>query len=99
MLLKGSLQYDAVACSWKDISPETLHMLLNWADCVIVMEAYMAAKIPEKYHNKVNIIDVGPDVWCNPFHPDLIDKIQKLIAGIPLKFRTRNAVLHEGATQ
>ncbi len=91
MMLKATLQYDAVACSWKDIAPETRDMLCLWADGIIVMEAYMFDKIPEQFRSKTTVVDVGEDVWCNPFHPALTEKIQGLMAStnIVVQMQTR----------
>ena len=54
---------------------ETLDMLFNWANKIIVMEEYYKYKIPEKYHNKVMVCEVGPDIYGNPSNGILIDKV------------------------
>ena len=56
-------------------SETTKNMLYEWADKIVVMEQHYLYKIPEIYHPKVIVCDVGPDVWFNPKHPDLISKI------------------------
>lgn len=89
MMLKATLQYDALACSWKDISPETFAMLCEWADAIFVMEEYMAEKIPKEHNRKLNVVDVGVDVWSNPFHPELMGKISALLGSKPILQRER----------
>lgn len=89
MILKATLQYDAVACSWKDITPATRDMLCGWANGIIVMEGYMLDKIPEQFRHKTTVCDVGEDQWCNPFHPELTAKIQGIITTMPLNVEYR----------
>lgn len=79
MMLKATKKYDAIACSWKDISETTFDMLAAWAHRIIVMEGYMLDKIPERHRDKVMVLDVGEDRWCNPFHPELTTKIAFLM--------------------
>jgi len=87
LMLKATKQHDAIACSWKDISEQTFHMLAAWADAIIVMEAYMAEKIPEPWQDKLNILDVGVDVWANPFNQELWAKIGDLLKETHIKIR------------
>lgn len=54
---------------------DTLKMLFEWADKIIVMETRYKEKIFPQYQNKVFICDVGADVWNNCTHPDLINKV------------------------
>jgi hypothetical protein len=79
---------DVLACGWQWNSPETREMLYDWADIIIVMEAYMAKHVPEKHHfnsnglRKLLCFDVGPDVWSNTLggatHPELTAKLIEL---------------------
>src|SRR6266849_2021611 len=78
-LLKYEYGIDTLACSWERNSPATLKMLFEWADAVIVMETYFKQYVPEEYHHKLVVIDVGPDVWANGLHPDLLDKIRTVL--------------------
>jgi predicted protein tyrosine phosphatase len=78
-VLKYQYGIDAIACSWEANTQETRDMLCNWADSVIVMEASFAQYIPQKYHSKLQVMDVGPDMWGNSLHPQLIELIQKRI--------------------
>lgn len=70
---------DGLACGWQSNTEETRYMLCHWAQTIIVMETYMAEFVPEEFKHKVLIYDVGPDIWSNPLHEDLIAKVTRLI--------------------
>jgi len=36
-------------------------------------------KIPERFHNKLFVYDVGPDRWFNSLHPELIEILEELV--------------------
>jgi predicted protein tyrosine phosphatase len=75
--LKNSLEngHDAIAAGWRFNDFDTLAMLCAWAQIIIVMEPYMVEKIPPVFKDKIKICDVGPDVYGNPKHPALINKV------------------------
>lgn len=60
-LLKNKYGQDALAAGWRLNTPETLIMLYDWADMIICLETYMKEKIPQQYHNKTSVFDIGPD--------------------------------------
>lgn len=65
---------DAVVLSWRWNSPETFHMLSEWAERIILMQNWgreVVKGIPESCWSKVRIFDVGPDRWFNAFHPEI----------------------------
>lgn len=78
-VLKYQFGIDALACSWEKNSPETMAMLFRWATIIIVMQAEFRQKIPVRFQSKVLAIDVGPDVWCNGLHPELIELCSRLL--------------------
>lgn len=78
-LLKYEYGIDAVACSYERNSAETLKMLFDWSDAIIVMETYMTQHIPDPYKDKMYILDVGEDRWCNSLHPDLLAKLRPML--------------------
>jgi hypothetical protein len=63
---------DALACSWEKNTAETLDMLFRWADKIIVLQAEFSQYVPEEFAQKLFVVDVGPDVWANGLHPDLL---------------------------
>ena len=86
-VLKYMYGVDAVAASWEKNSPETLDMLCRWADAIFVMQPEFVEKVYEPYRTKVHVIDVGPDVWFNSLHPELIDKVNGLLQRYPKAYR------------
>jgi hypothetical protein len=81
-LMKYRYGEDALACSWEKNSAETLKMLFDWADKIIILQAHFIQYVPAEYHEKVGVVDVGADVWCNGLHPDLLNLlISKLEPG------------------
>jgi len=66
-LLKYKYNFDAIACSLEKNSEETLQMLFEWSEKIILMQGYMMEHVPKEFHNKVIVTDVGEDVWfCIP---------------------------------
>ena len=78
-LLKYRYGCDALAASWETNSVETLTMLYEWADIIIVMQAEFEERVYLAYRDKVVVIDVGPDIWFNGLHPDLLKKCDDLL--------------------
>lgn len=54
-----------------------LDMMAAWADYIVVMEPKFANKF-ERFKEKVRILDVGPDIWMDPFHPELQSKVSEV---------------------
>ncbi len=75
-LLQMLTEHDILNAGVEENTFETLQMLMNWADKIISLtdSANVAASLaPEK-----NIfIDVGPDLWNDPFRQELQHKLLK----------------------
>jgi hypothetical protein len=71
-VLRWEFGQDALAASAEKNAPETIAMLCEWANYVIVMQPRFAGAVPARYAHKVHVLDVGPDVWKNPLHPELL---------------------------
>lgn len=67
----------AVACGWATAGTG-LHWLSQWADVIFVMQAEFSQYVPEPYRHKVVAMDVGPDRWVNPYHPELAALVKRL---------------------
>jgi len=78
-VLRAKYQADALACGWKFNSEDTLRMLCAWADGIIVMQQRMQQQIPDTFQEKVLVVDVGPDLWYNSLHPELLTKVDLLL--------------------
>lgn len=73
--LKYYFGQEAIAASHAKLSDDTMEMLFEWADRIILMQPHFADRVPEVYVPKVKVCDVGKDVWMNPLHPLLLTKV------------------------
>lgn len=67
--------HEALAAGWNKLSEQTLHMLCDWADKIIIMEGQFYGHIPLPYRNKVIAADVGPDEWGPQWHSELRKRV------------------------
>lgn len=63
--------YSAVAAGAETCGSAIRNGLALWADAIIIMQPAFMAAVPEQYRSKVRVLDVGPDKWSNPYHPEL----------------------------
>lgn len=77
-VLKYGLGLDALTASLEKNSPETLDMVCNWADGIMVVEAEMRDQVPMKYQPKVRVFPIGPDIWGASLHGDLMQRISSI---------------------
>lgn len=68
----------AVAAGADTAGPDALRVLSQWADRVIVLEEKFAAAVPDVSRPKVFAMDIGPDRWSNPYHPELLALVERL---------------------
>lgn len=73
---KGS---DAIAIGLKTTTEETLQMLYEWADVLILTEEKQLMNIPGAYHEKVKVWDVGEDRYPRPFNIELYEIAKQYI--------------------
>lgn len=55
--------HSAIPIGWYTESAETLEMLCQWADRIVVMQAEFVERIPAAFRSKTVVVDVGPDRW------------------------------------
>jgi len=84
-VLRYEVGHDAIAYGVEKGTPETMRMLCAWADRIVVMqEEYREATKQYCYSAShgcsLCVCDVGPDVWSNPLHPDLLLKVRQYVA-------------------
>lgn len=72
---------EAVAIGWHT-SPETLKQLATLADTIIVMQGIYREYIPFQHRLKVIVMDVGSDIWRNPYDDELCAKLQPMIDNV-----------------
>ena len=77
--LKYSFGQDALACSWAKNSPETIALLCEWADWIIVLQEKFTKYIPENCAHKMRVFDVGPDRWGNPLNKELVEMVSEQV--------------------
>lgn len=78
-LLKYKYGHESLACGQDANSAETIDMLCNWADYVIVVTDEYAKFVPEKYKSKLFCYEIGEDRFGYAFHPELLSKADRLI--------------------
>jgi predicted protein tyrosine phosphatase len=79
-LLKYKYGIDAIACGWEGNKPETVEFLCEWADIIMIMQTEFDKHIQPRFHYKLRVVDVGPDIWCNSLHPDLLAKCDSILS-------------------
>jgi hypothetical protein len=55
--------HEALAIGRWFFSGETIDMLSEWADVIIVAEPDIENAIDARFHEKMWCVDLGPDVW------------------------------------
>jgi hypothetical protein len=77
MLLKiNHGQRDVLAVGLGHTSEPTKRMLFDWADVVVVVgERELFELLPHDVYPKTVWVNIGPDRWCNPTHPDLTSRL------------------------
>ncbi len=73
---------DAIAVGCQVAPRETIEMLCEWADEIVVMTEGFKKYIFHPHCDKIKLCEVGEDRWVNPTHPELV--------GIVLKWAKEN---------
>lgn len=71
-LLKYQYGHEALACGQDANSAETIDMLCQWADYIIVVAEEYLKFIPEQHSNKLFCYNIGEDRFGYAFHPELL---------------------------
>jgi len=60
-------------------SLDTIHLLMQWADLIFVVDRSILNGMPTLAQNpRVRVIPIGPDLWGSPDHRSLHEKIESL---------------------
>ena len=78
-LIQRLYDHDVLAAGVEENSQLTLNMLQGWADKVITLTKEAHNLVPNSI-----FIDVGKDIWFNPFAQDLHHLLLKRIKGLNL---------------
>ena len=79
-ILRWDYGQEAIPVSGRFVGDDTLAMLAEWADLIIVLAPEYANRIPTDFSNKVRVWDIGPDRWRNSMHPGLHNIINVRVA-------------------
>ena len=71
--------HEAISAGFDYLSADTLSMLFNWADKIVVMQPEFSGLIPLELTHKVMICDVGEDRYGNPMNRELKDQVKQWI--------------------
>lgn len=83
--LKDKVGHEAIAIGMTASSRQTREMLYKWADLIVlVIGDRYKHWIPEEYHRKLKVWDVGSDVYFRGFDHELMVKHKKQLARIGL---------------
>lgn len=77
--LRFSYNKDALSAGLERNSTETLLMLMEWADRIVIMEEKMRAQVPPRFNPKLLVCEVGPDSYGSPFNPKLLQMCHDFI--------------------
>ena len=75
-VLASILKYkigDTIPIGVENTSPETLNMLYEWADFIVVVDARLLSLIPIEYSKKVHDWDVGEDRYPREYNKELLE--------------------------
>jgi predicted protein tyrosine phosphatase len=68
-LLQDEPDTEILSAGLRVLSPQTLRMLFDWADRIILLDARFTQGIPPE---KLVVWDVGPDRYEHHFNPELV---------------------------
>lgn len=73
-LLKDGMGFDAVAMGIRAASGDTKQMLYKWADKIILVDKDFLPEVPQEFHDKLQVWEVGKDRYFRGFEPDLLNQ-------------------------
>jgi predicted protein tyrosine phosphatase len=76
-ILHDLKSHEAIPVGHLRVSSETMKMMCEWADYIVIMQAYMLDHIDQAYHQKVKCIDVGEDRFGIYIHPELLEMVKQ----------------------
>lgn len=78
-LLRYKYGHEVLACGQDANNPDTIKMLCGWTDYIIVVTQDYLKFVPEEYHNKTFVYEIGEDRFGYAFHPELLGIADQLI--------------------
>ena len=91
-LLRERCDKEAISCGVRTTSHNTLEMLCQWADTIILtcnLSQTINNVVLAKYTDKTVMFDVGPDRYFKGYHPDLTGKFEEYLEkyGVPRSYK------------
>jgi hypothetical protein len=83
-LLKKEYHLDTLSAGLVTSSSETLDMLFQWCDVMILTSRRYLHLIPDKYRDKLKVWHVGTDRFFRGFEPELLDMFHTFLREDPL---------------
>ena len=73
------MKHEVIATGMLVTSRQTRRMLYDWADLIILVVGRYKHWIPEEYHHKLRVWDVGSDIYFRGFDDGLIKMFEEYI--------------------
>lgn len=80
--IKKQVKFEPIAVGAHCFTDETLSMLIKWADIIVDLsdDGVLIPNLLDKdSKNKYIRFYIGGDIWGNPAHPDLHEKLKPII--------------------
>jgi len=74
-MLQFAPDREVISAGLKRLSPETLGMLYDWADRVVLLDGRYRRDVPS---DKLVLWDVGPDRYPHHFNADLVRRLRAM---------------------
>lgn len=93
-VLHDRFGHEAIPVGRLRVSAETMEMMCEWADVIVVMQPYMEESVPklEERRHKLRCVDVGIDRFGIYIHPELLEMVERGAAWLI----GREVEIHEG---
>lgn len=79
ILRENGHQRDVISQGVYTATQDTLVMLYDWADKIILTTTTISGSIHPEYENKVMVCDMGPDPYGPNYHPGFRNKALSFI--------------------
>jgi hypothetical protein len=90
-VLHDQLGQEAIPVGRLRVSPETMKMMCEWADLIVIMQPHMEESILPEFKPKLLCVDVGVDRYGMWIHPELLPQAQDGAKWLLAKIQERQA--------
>ena len=81
--------HDVISAGLTMNAQDTLELLVDWADRIILTDRTQAIVTNHEAGAKVQLWDVGPDVYPRPFNKQLLKKVRTLMESHKAEYKTK----------